>query len=549
MVKCIHFIKYKKLKNIDISFDKGVNVIAGTNGTCKTSLLHVISNSYQGMRKNDPRLKSPKCLSIINGTNYMMNAKIERLNKGAKGCTDHAPGLKGALYKVGFFDNTELQFRRHNSASSDRYSMKPLYNRKGQSLPMLPVIYLGIKRLFPLGEYSDDSVIRTRNVDLPQQYLHELKEAYQKFTGIDMINISSEAMDGVKVRPGFFTSDKGIDSNTISVGEDNLYIILHSLYSLKYYYDNIEPSREVESILLIDELDASLHPFLQIALIDMFEEFSKRYRIQIVFTTHSLTAIDQALRKKMKVNYLIDYGEWVHLIDHPDSISIEAFLKNKMKRDLFRKKKITVWMEDDEARTLFRILLDNRPNEAYEYFDTLDVNIGCDQLASIFKDPKVHSNMVGCICILDGDQSSKCNLDEKIMCLPGKSAPDRIAIKYGLELYESGKKDFWEQEELINDGIDRTYYRTNINKGAKKTLKCKRDTVKNHYQQNAVFYRMVLKQWVLDMSESHDPTIDKFYEDLKIMFMKNTLPLLLPQNKWSLREKVEHDDKLFQSDY
>ena len=41
MVKGIHIIKYRKLENMELEFSKGINVLSGTNGTCKTSLLHI----------------------------------------------------------------------------------------------------------------------------------------------------------------------------------------------------------------------------------------------------------------------------------------------------------------------------------------------------------------------------------------------------------------------------------------------------------------------------------------------------------------------------
>ena len=65
-------------------------------------------------------------------------------------------------------------------------------------------------------------------------------------------------------------------------------IILTAVISLKYYYESISPSKEVESVLLIDELDATLHPAFQIKLLNLFREMSEKYKIQVVFTTHSI---------------------------------------------------------------------------------------------------------------------------------------------------------------------------------------------------------------------------------------------------------------------
>lgn len=51
MIKDLQIVQYRKLKNLNIEFTNNVNVISGTNGTCKTSLLYLISNSFQKVKK------------------------------------------------------------------------------------------------------------------------------------------------------------------------------------------------------------------------------------------------------------------------------------------------------------------------------------------------------------------------------------------------------------------------------------------------------------------------------------------------------------------
>ena len=65
-----------------------------------------------------------------------------------------------------------------------------------------------------------------------------------------------------------------------------MYLLL-SFIKLKTEYDNIgEPWPG--GILLIDELDATLHPAAQIRLIDLIYKVCKQFNFQAVFTTHSL---------------------------------------------------------------------------------------------------------------------------------------------------------------------------------------------------------------------------------------------------------------------
>ena len=37
MINKIEIKKYRKLENINFEFKEGINIISGTNGTCKTS--------------------------------------------------------------------------------------------------------------------------------------------------------------------------------------------------------------------------------------------------------------------------------------------------------------------------------------------------------------------------------------------------------------------------------------------------------------------------------------------------------------------------------
>ena len=58
--------------------------------------------------------------------------------------------------------------------------------------------------------------------------------------------------------------------------------VISALVSLKYYFQNITSTNEIESVLLIDEFDATLHPSLQFKLLDIFRTYSTDYKIQNV---------------------------------------------------------------------------------------------------------------------------------------------------------------------------------------------------------------------------------------------------------------------------
>ena len=82
MISKIHFHHYRKLKNISIDLSKNINIISGTNGTCKSSILHIISNSFQAVKSTKCGDAVKKCIEIIKAINEQYNPKLESLTRG-----------------------------------------------------------------------------------------------------------------------------------------------------------------------------------------------------------------------------------------------------------------------------------------------------------------------------------------------------------------------------------------------------------------------------------------------------------------------------------
>lgn len=90
MIEKLSIVQYRKIKNLEFDFSRGINVISGTNGTCKTSLLHIISNSFQLVTKSCSWLVDKNCLEIIKKVNKVTNPKVESLTRGDKQYNDPA---------------------------------------------------------------------------------------------------------------------------------------------------------------------------------------------------------------------------------------------------------------------------------------------------------------------------------------------------------------------------------------------------------------------------------------------------------------------------
>ena len=402
MVKKIHINRYKKFSNIDFNFHEKINVIAGANGTCKTSLLHLISNAFQ-----KPIYSVTPCIKIINKLNYNVNLKMENLTKGDKASNNPCGNLKGPILNIEYFDGKNLNFRKHNTKVEQRYRIIPTYSKgSSNSLPTIPVIYLGLNRLIPFGEISDNQKPKKISGNLPDEYSKEIDKKYEELTNIKISNKSYCNIENIKKRAEFKSDKDGIDSNTISSGEDNVYIILTALVSLKYYYDNStsQGTNFPKSVLLIDELDATLHPATQIKLLRIFNDFSEKYNIQIYFTTHSLSLIEAAFENKCNIIYLIDNIHQVTPMKDPDIYKIQMHLKGMTQSNIYQGKKIPIFSEDDEARCLINLLFDyfleqastkeDGFNKVSSFFYLVKCKIGSENLSTIFQDTIFRRNVL-----------------------------------------------------------------------------------------------------------------------------------------------------------
>ena len=551
-VKQLHIIQYRKIKNVDLKFSNTLNGISGTNGTCKSSLLHIISNSFQRVPSNAEWLNDNACIGTLKSVNSILNPKVESLTRGDKTYNDPAHGVNGSLFSADYYDHTTLNFRRHNSNKNGRYAIKPAYAKGSHdSLPACPVVYLGIPRLVPYGEYNNDDAIQRIRKSLPEEYWNEVIEQYKNFTHYDISSISVQQMGDIKTRAEFSSDKEGIDSNTISAGEDNLFIILTALVSLKYYFKSIVSSKTVESILLIDELDATLHPAFQLKLLELFRDFSEHYKIQIIFTTHSMSLLEDMLNKGDNVLYLVDNITDVILMEDPDIYKIKMHLSSLTHQDIYLDKKIPIFTEDEEARTIIDALLDHfeetRPEfrGCKRFFYMPNVNFGGDNLAKMFKDSKLLRMTMRSICILDGDKNT--DLTSGILTLPGRNpskegsanlSPEKLLFEYAALLYDTDDM-FWKDSIVVGKGYSKNIYIERISSRISSFQKevsegtahqKEREFNKNLFNQEAEFFSMLLKHWI--NNDANKAEIEKFYGNLKILFRRMAQLNDINPNEW-----------------
>lgn len=537
MIKSIDIKRYRKLENIGFTFESGVNFISGTNGTCKSSLLHIISNSFQSVVSKHAQLKDKHCLSIVKAINAGVNLKIESLTKDAKHYKDPAAKIKGTLFTVEYINGKKLSFRKHNSKLVERFAVKPHYSHgTKEKLPEIPVIYLGLSRLYPIGEFKKEDELEKIHYKLPDQYRKEIQDIYKDLTHIEIESLQPQRMKGIKVRNDFSTKKEGIDGNTISSGEENVFIILTALMSLKYYFECLPESRnEIESILLIDEFDAALHPSLQEKLLELTRDFSKKFKIQVVSTTHSLYLLKLAFTKKLNVIYLYDDIEKVRFMPEPDMYKIEMKLKNISRESYYMDKHIPVFMEDDEARYFMDQYMDflEKKERSFSIVKSslhfVKANFGAEALQKLFKDEKL-SRITHAICILDGDKTG--DLTNYSTALPGNKSPESLIFEYAEMLFNNPEDEFWSSTEVIQNNYQREFYRDHIQKEYKKAMESKEKSklLKELWNKYKIFVSLVIVRWLRD--EKNVDGIKNFTNNIHKLFLKTAEYHGLNSNDW-----------------
>lgn len=557
MIKKMHIHHYRKLRDMEIDFSPRVNIISGVNGTCKSSILYLVCNAFQNITK-----KNSPSFSIISKSNEKWNPKIENLTKGDKKYNNPAIGTEGTLLEIEYYkQDVPLPFRRHNGKGTlekDRYRLIPTYPRgSGMSLPMKPRIYLGASRLSTFSEFSpspyliqcigelenkltDESSIKLLHKikkeifdskltkqRLPEVYLLELQKIYQRVArhSIEILDFTNTSMPYIKKRADFKTQKKGIDSNTISSGEDNLMIILYALVSLSYYYETTS-LEDKSSILLIDELDATLHPNVQRKILDVLREYSQKYQIQIIATTHSLSLLESAYAKKDNIIYLREIGgEKVELLtkDQTNPSVIASQLLAQDRSEIYYNKYIACFVEDEEAECLLKLAFEYYlSQEMYvnfskfsRFFLPIVAKLGCGQLQNIIT--KLSSWEVFAILDQDGEK----DIANRIITLPGsKMSPEKMIHQYYAEdLCSNSESNFWQEVfDIPREKLDDIFseLKNLLAQCQEDSRKKTRDIYKQHFKDNQSIYEILFRSWM----NEHPDEMKIFYNDLATMFNK-----------------------------
>lgn len=449
MLKEIKIHKYRGFKDVSFKLGTQLTVIAGQNGTQKTTLLGMLTQMFT----LDPKTPMGAEKPLIGG-NYRSDF-VNKFKFSPK--FDKAGDHEWTLSFEGMNDFTATSIWRKKEEGTIRFWQKGTH-AAGSGYIQYPVLYLSLRRLFPLGE--DTKVVESNGVQLDESE----KREYKLFHDDVLFNVYEDAqplyVEGSE-KQTIGVNTQSYDWRANSAGQDNLGKIVLALFSFKRLKDKY-PNDYKGGILAIDELDTTLFPASQIKILKSLISYANKIRIQIIFTTHSLTLIKEACKlqeeceankgRKGQVNV-------VFLQREDDHIAIKervgyGTIENDLCIQLAEKPntQVNIYTEDNEA---WLLVYNMAPSKYKPIIKHVNAKLGCTQYINMIEAKIPCFTSPEGLVILDGDARQAKHyghVDKRVLLLPGIKSPEQEVADWINGL--SDTHPFWKS---INPSYTRQY--------------------------------------------------------------------------------------------
>lgn len=304
-----------------------------------------------------------------------------------------------------------------------------------------PVIYLGLKRLYPLADSKKFSVNPSYEMSKDEQKFYA--EWQQKIMVIQE-----------EIKPEFVSTDtrdflgcqtKTYDTETNSAGQDNLGQILSAIISFMRLKKTLQ-EKYCGGVLLIDEVDATFHILAQEKLLDLFVYASQKLNLQIVCTTHSLGLIQSCnyhYKKYASIVLLYRRGETIRAKSDVSYQDVEAEIKAAAVKG-YEPPLTTVLFEDNVAAQFFRFITNRQYTQFIKTYNTEQNNdktaLSADVYLRLAAKDIPEFNAI--IFVIDGDKSGEITKKHRhILALPGANALEKEMYQFLHALPEDD--EFW----------------------------------------------------------------------------------------------------------
>lgn len=407
---------------------------------------------------------------------------------------------------------------------------------KGAGKMPIPTLYLGMSRMTPIGEFDaeliDKKTIRKMNGEDKNFIVNSFKDVlYFDESDNEITAHSFSSSKKSSYLPSF-----PYHSFTVSLGQDSLSSIVTALASFNYL-KRTSPQTYSGGILVIDEVDAGLHPRAQEKLINLLHTQARKLNLQIILTTHSLTVIKTILSKNEHPGEKVN--DVVYLQDSNFPRIMENPTYTKIKNDMLvlapledKPETIKLYFEDNEALFFFKQILKYK-NIIHDkdYFgkelELISLSVGCNILLDLHKGDSYFQSV---ILIPDNDvfssESNRKTIEENpnICPLPNDSTftdntrhternPEMILYRFLQRKLEGHNDNFWKQ---MPGAYTSDYVRDRV---MTLTSNSNRDENKKWFQDNVNFIEKsgIIEKWCGENEKQVDMFLERIVEAVNIV--------------------------------
>lgn len=390
----------KIIKRVDDQFE---------NGNWKKFLNSVNIKNLRGIDDNTIKFDYP--ITVIVGENGSRKSTI--LKSAASAYLSNSPNVEG-YYPSSFFVDTawdtisnvtlEYEFTQGDQRNRFKISKGTSRWRYPKHRPKRDVFFFDVSRTLPIDATIGYSLIAKRSAkevatsNLSEENIGNLSKVLGKeYTNARFASTDKDTKKEVGLLKRKFGEFSQFHQGT---GEGATLDLFKTLQRI--------PNN---SLLIIDEVEASLHPRAQRRLMEALLELSLNKKIQIILSTHSPYILSE-VPPKARILLLQD-GDNIALVKGPSTEFALSRIDDKIHHELH------VFVEDVVARTLFiEIIRKSKP----EFLSRINVIAAGSE--SVLKSLAIlieGNNMpYKSLVILDGDMSSV----NGTLKLPGTEAPE-----------------------------------------------------------------------------------------------------------------------------
>lgn len=307
--------------NFTIELKRGINIIAGENGTGKTRLLQALKSAQAVQAYDSESYNAQRVFAINpkrNSERRELNQIIQQMRRDNKSYVNFSTEAVNKHFNNGGFDNYSsfgelflFYFDKLDRSGGDRIE-------------------------------AMDAVVTEFNSVIESVFAeYEISARWDQGQGLPFPTIKKRGME--------------VPITGLSCGEAELFSLVLNLYSLREQFD----------VFLIDEPETHLNWHLEKLLFSYLKQFSEEYDKQLIIATHSRIVVDPDLKSSAQFLFWNDGKVSV-------SDQLPKNQRDKLLDDAFQSLKIggfedlTIFCEDESHRAFFDALLTSMNIEGYQ---------------------------------------------------------------------------------------------------------------------------------------------------------------------------------------